>query len=64
MKKGKQMVSKDSQVSDTLDKLRQQTRVAVRGLDSVTAAKLVGEDSGNDIMMEDWVKQFEELVGS
>ncbi|KAL5551172.1 hypothetical protein UlMin_001348 [Ulmus minor] len=63
-KKGKQKVSKDSHVSDTLDKLRQQTKEAVRGLESVTAAKPAGEDSGNDAMMEDWVKQFEELAGS
>ncbi|KAL6952705.1 hypothetical protein U1Q18_019387 [Sarracenia purpurea var. burkii] len=63
-KKGKQKVSKESHVSEALDKLREQTLEAVRGLDSVKAAK-TGEDvAGKDAMIEDWVKQFEELSGS
>ncbi|KAF5460202.1 hypothetical protein F2P56_020086 [Juglans regia] len=64
-KKGKQKVSKDSHVSEALDKLREQTMEAVKGLESVTGAKPGGgDDLGSDAMMEDWVKQFEELTGS
>ncbi|KAK3039482.1 hypothetical protein RJ639_028064 [Escallonia herrerae] len=63
-KKGKQKMSKESHVSEALDKLREQTREAVKGLESVTGAKPCGESLGNDPMMEDWVKQFEELAGS
>lgn len=63
-KKGKQKVSKESHISETLDKLREQTREAVKGLESVTGANAVGDDIGKDGMMEDWVKQFEELAAS
>ncbi|CAA2973144.1 peroxisome biogenesis 19-1-like [Olea europaea subsp. europaea] len=66
-KKGKQKVAKgESHVSEALDKLREQTREAVKGLESVTGQKLPpgGENFGNDAMIEDWVKQFEELAGS
>lgn len=63
-KKGKEKVSKDSHVSEALDKLREQTREAVKGLESVTATKAVADDIENNAMMEDWVKQFEELAGS
>jgi len=64
-KKGKQKVSKESHVSEALDKLREQTRETVKGLESVSGAKPGGgDDLGNDAMMEDWVKQFEELAGS
>lgn len=59
-KKGKQKVSKESHVSEALDQLREQTREAVKGLESVPGAK----PAGGDPMMEDWVKQFEELAGS
>lgn len=58
-KKGKQKVSKESHVSEALDKLREQTREAVKGLESVTGPKPGGDD-----LMEDWVKQFEEMAGS
>uniref|UniRef100_A0A2P2JYN4 Peroxisome biogenesis protein 19-2 n=2 Tax=Rhizophora mucronata TaxID=61149 RepID=A0A2P2JYN4_RHIMU len=61
-KKGKQKVSKESHVAKALDELREQTREAVKGLESVTASK--PDDLGKDAMMEDWVKQFEELAGS
>lgn len=61
-KMGKQKVSKESQhVSEALDKLREQTRETVKGLESITAPM---PEFGNDAMMEDWVKQFEELAGS
>lgn len=64
-KKGKQQVSKDSHVSEALDKLREQTVEAVKGLETVTSAKTDGgDDLGGDAMVEDWVKQFEELAGS
>ncbi|CAL5421763.1 unnamed protein product [Camellia sinensis] len=63
-KKGKQKVSKESHVSEALDKLREQTREAVKGLESVTGSKPLADDFGKDPMMEDWVKQFEELAGS
>lgn len=63
-KKGKQKVAKESHASEALDKLREQTREAVKGLESVSGPKLGGENLGNDAMVEDWVKQFEELAGS
>lgn len=59
--KGKQKAPNDTaHVAETLSKLRQQTREAVKGLESVTG----GDDLGSSAMMEDWVKQFEELAGS
>lgn len=63
-RKGKQQVSKESHVSEALDKLREQTREAVKGLESVSDPKPTRENLGNDAMMEDWVKQFEEFAGS
>lgn len=61
-KKGKQKVSGGSHVTEALDKLREQTREAVRGLETITAQP-GGDDFTKDPMMEDWVKQFEELAG-
>ncbi|KAF2313082.1 hypothetical protein GH714_009144 [Hevea brasiliensis] len=61
-KKGKQKFTKESHVAEALDQLREQTREAVKGLESVTGPK--PEDFSKDAMMEDWVKQFEELAGS
>ncbi|KAF1874481.1 hypothetical protein Lal_00029908 [Lupinus albus] len=64
-KKGKQkVVSKDTHVSEALDKLREQTTEAVKGLEFLSGTKASGDDLGNDALMEDWVKQFEELAGS
>lgn len=64
-KRGKQKASNESHVSEALDKLREQTREAVKGLESVSGAKPSGgDDLGKDVMIEDWVKQFEELAGS
>lgn len=66
-KKGKQKASRESpqHVSEALDKLRAQTREAVKGLESVTAPSNPHSDIlGNDALMEDWVKQFEDLAGS
>ena len=60
-KKGKQKVSKDAHVSEALDKLREQTRETVKGLEFMPPS---ADDLGKDAMMEDWVKQFEELAGS
>ncbi|KAL3610404.1 hypothetical protein D5086_001424 [Populus alba] len=62
-KKGKKKVSKESHVEEALDKLREQTREAVKGLESVTAASKP-DDSTKDAFTDDWVKQFEELAGS
>ena len=61
-KKGKQKVSRESHVTEALDKLREQTRETVKGLESMS--KPGGDDFGKDAMMEDWVKQFEEFSGS
>ncbi|CAK8562732.1 unnamed protein product [Lathyrus sativus] len=65
-KKGKQKVSKDAHVSEALNKLREQTKEAVKGLEFITPPPGAGgvDDFGKDGMMEDWVKQFEELTGS
>jgi peroxin-19 len=62
-KKGKKKVSKESHVEEALDKLREQAREAVKGLESVTAASKP-DDSTKDAFTDDWVKQFEELAGS
>ena len=61
--KGKQKVSKASHVEEALVKLREQTREAVKGLESVTSVPKP-DDSSQDAFMDDWVKQFEELAGS
>lgn len=65
-KKGKQKVSKDAHVSEALNKLREQTKEAVKGLEFITPPGSVsgGVDLGEEGMMEDWVKQFEDLAGS
>lgn len=65
-KKGKQKVSKDAHVSEALNKLREQTKEAVKGLEFATPPGVGGgiDDLGKDGMMEDWVKQFEEIAGS
>ncbi|XP_011070126.1 peroxisome biogenesis protein 19-2 [Sesamum indicum] len=68
-KKGKQKVpsvKQDAHISEALDKLREQTREAVKGLESVAGPKppMGAENLGGDAMMEEWVKQFEELAGS
>lgn len=64
-KKGKQKVSKESHVTEALDKLREQTRETVKELESVTGAQPGGGDElGKDAMVEDWVKQFEEIAGT
>ncbi|CAA0842317.1 Peroxisome biogenesis protein 19-1 [Striga hermonthica] len=67
-KKGKQKVSppkQESHISEALDKLREQTKEAVKGLESVSGPKLPVEgDFGGDAMIEDWVKHFEELAGT
>lgn len=61
-KKGKQKASKDSHVSEALNKLREQTKEAVKGLESISPP--TADDLGKDALMEDWVKQFEQLAGS
>uniref|UniRef100_A0A0D6R2W2 Pex19 protein n=1 Tax=Araucaria cunninghamii TaxID=56994 RepID=A0A0D6R2W2_ARACU len=69
-KKGKQKVgsssslpkptSTDGHVSETLEKLAQQTRETLQGLQSTAAP----DDAGGEKMVEDLLKQFEELGGS
>ncbi|KAH9611024.1 hypothetical protein KSS87_015314 [Heliosperma pusillum] len=44
--------------------LRQQTREAVKNIESMSGGPKAGEDLSKDAMMEEWVKQFEELAGS
>ncbi|KAL4383337.1 hypothetical protein GQ457_15G010490 [Hibiscus cannabinus] len=61
-KKGKQKVPRGSHVTEALDKLKEQTRETVRGLESMS--KPSGHDSEEDAMMDDLVKQFEQLSGS
>ncbi|KAL5722277.1 hypothetical protein ACHQM5_005815 [Ranunculus cassubicifolius] len=66
-KKGKQKVPKEDHVAEALEKLREQTRETVRGLESTAAKAKVGgggDEFGKDGMMDDWVKQFEEMAGS
>ncbi|CAA0820589.1 Peroxisome biogenesis protein 19-1 [Striga hermonthica] len=63
-KKGKQKVSPlkpEVHISEALDKLREQTKEAVKGLESVTGPTPPNE---GDAMIEDWVKHFGELAGS
>ncbi|MED6215760.1 hypothetical protein PIB30_001381 [Stylosanthes scabra] len=62
-KKGKQKAPKDAHVTEALDKLREQTREAVKGLEFM-APSAAADDFGKDAMMEDWVKQFEDLAVS
>ncbi|XP_057727200.1 peroxisome biogenesis protein 19-2-like [Arachis stenosperma] len=61
-KKGKQKAPKDAHVSEALDKLREQTKEAVKGLEFMAPSS--ADDFGKDALMEDWVKQFEDLAGS
>ncbi|XP_017638291.1 peroxisome biogenesis protein 19-2-like [Gossypium arboreum] len=61
-KKGKQKVSSESHVTEALDKMREQTRQTIKGLESMS--KPGGDDFEEDGLIDDWVKQFEELSGS
>lgn len=65
-RKGKEKAPKDkeSHVSETLDKLRQQTREAVKNFESMSGGPTATSTTAQDAMMEDWVKQFEDLAGS
>ena len=49
-------------MSEALNKLREQTKEAVKGLESISPP--TADDLGKDALMEDWVKQFEQLAGS
>ncbi|KAG7555607.1 Pex19 protein [Arabidopsis suecica] len=61
-KKGKQKIAKEDHVAEALDKLREQTRETVKGLESLSSKQQpTGSD---DAMVEDWIKQFEDLAGS
>ncbi|KAK5777537.1 Peroxisome biogenesis 19-2 -like protein [Gossypium arboreum] len=61
-KKGKQKVSSESHVTEALDKMREQTRETIKGLESMS--KPGGDDFEEDGLIDDWVKQFEELSAS
>ncbi|KAL6501552.1 hypothetical protein OROGR_026685 [Orobanche gracilis] len=68
-KKGKQKLpppTQESHISEAIDKLREQTKEAVKGLESVTGPRppMEGDAFGGDAMIEDWVNHFEELAGS
>ncbi|GFP81700.1 peroxisome biogenesis protein 19-2 [Phtheirospermum japonicum] len=68
-KKGKEKVpppKQESHISEALDMLREQTKEAVKGLESVTGPRppMEGGTFGGDAMIEDWVKHFEELADS
>lgn len=64
-KKGKNKVAKEDHVSEALDKLREQTRETVKGLESLSSKQLQPPgSSSDDAMVEDWIKQFEDLTGS
>lgn len=63
-KKGKQKVSKDAHVSEALDKLTEQTVEAVKGLEFVSGSKPGEDDLSKDPVVDDWLKQFEDLAGS
>lgn len=61
-KKGKKKIAKEDHVTEALDKLREQTRETVKGLESLSSKQQpTGSD---DAMVEDWIKQFENLTGS
>ncbi|KAL1211504.1 Peroxisome biogenesis protein 19-1 [Cardamine amara subsp. amara] len=62
-KKGKQKISKEDHVAEALDKLREQTRETVKGLESISSSKQQPA-SDEDGMVEDFLKQFEDLTGS
>ncbi|WOL10185.1 peroxisome biogenesis protein 19-2 [Canna indica] len=64
-RKGKQGARpKASYASEALEKLTQQTREAVRGLESATGVSPMSGGNGGEGMVEEFVKQFEELAGS
>lgn len=64
--KGKQkMTPKASHISETIDKLKEQTRETFKGLEALESNKPPNlEGMGDDKMMENLVKQFEELAKS
>ncbi|KAF8045261.1 hypothetical protein N665_5317s0002 [Sinapis alba] len=62
--KGKQKVSKEDHVAEALDKLREQTRETVKGLESISSKQQPASGGDDDAMVEDFLKQFESLAGS
>ena len=64
-KKGKQKVSKDAHVAEALDKLKEQTVEAVKGLEFGAGLKSsgggAGDGGGGDEVVEEWLKQFADL---
>lgn len=65
-KKGKQKVSKEDHVAEALDKLREQTRETVKGLESISSKQQQQQPASDvdDALVEDFLKQFENLSES
>ncbi|CAN6471862.1 unnamed protein product [Victoria cruziana] len=66
-KKTKNKISasgRDSHVAEALEQLTQQTREAVKGLEFAESTGSLPDDAPDEQMMENLVKQFEELAGS
>ncbi|CAN8255328.1 unnamed protein product [Cochlearia groenlandica] len=66
-KKGKQQkATKEDHVAEALNKLREQTRETVKGLESLSSNKQQQQlpPGTDDAMVEDWIKQFEDMAGS
>ncbi|CAH8388295.1 unnamed protein product [Eruca vesicaria subsp. sativa] len=64
--KGKKKVSKEDHVAEALDKLREQTRETVKGLESISSKQQQQQPGSgdDDAMVEDFLKQFESMAGS
>ncbi|KAK9120626.1 hypothetical protein Syun_018243 [Stephania yunnanensis] len=64
--KGKGKVGKENHAGEALEKLREQTREAVRGLETATATATAAASGGleMDESIDEWVKQFQEMAGS
>uniref|UniRef100_A0A1J3GTH2 Peroxisome biogenesis protein 19-1 n=3 Tax=Noccaea caerulescens TaxID=107243 RepID=A0A1J3GTH2_NOCCA len=63
-KKGNQKVSKEDHVAEALDKLREQTRETVKGLESISSKQQQPASDVDDALVEDFLKQFENLSES
>ncbi|KAK9095452.1 hypothetical protein Scep_026921 [Stephania cephalantha] len=62
--KGKGKVGKENHAGEALEKLREQTREAVRGLETATATAAARGGLEMDESIDEWVKQFQEMAGS
>ncbi|KAF3791087.1 Peroxisome biogenesis protein 19-1 [Nymphaea thermarum] len=64
MKNKVSVSGRDSHVAEALEQLTQQTREAVKGLEFAAGTGPIPDDVPDEQMMENLVKQFEELAGS